>query len=163
MAGGEVAEWLAKQVGGEPFINHILDTFPNLKVKEIRDIQRKFSNAFKHATDRQGVQREDREIIQEFDSSVNDHVLMVGWYDYGAAKLPRPIESQVFEAWYLARYPEKVNPGADLSVVHRFFPNLPSFSKARQHSTLIDGIRKARKLGRVMNDPGTDRRPLILP
>lgn len=28
MAGGEVAEWLAKQAGGEPFTNHILDSFP---------------------------------------------------------------------------------------------------------------------------------------
>jgi hypothetical protein len=87
---------------------------------------------------------------------------MVGWYDYGAAKLARPIESQVFEAWYLARYPEKVNPGADLRVVRRFFPNLSSVSQQRQHSMLIDGIRKARKIGSVMNDPGTDRRDLVL-
>jgi hypothetical protein len=31
MAGGEVAEWLAKQAGGDPFVNHIIETFPDLK------------------------------------------------------------------------------------------------------------------------------------
>ena len=74
MAGGEIAEWLAEQAGGEPFKNHILDTFPNLKIKDIRDAQRKFVNAFKYATEKGGKDREDADILRSFDQTVNEHV-----------------------------------------------------------------------------------------
>ncbi len=161
-AGGEIAEWLAEKAGGEPFKNHILETFPEMDMKQLRDLQRRYSNAFKHATDRNGKDRNDELILAGFDGSVNDATLFIGWYDYGAGGLPRPIEEQVFEAWYLAKHPEKVNPDADVSGLDRVFPNLAAFSTSRQHNRLVDVIRKARKNGRVINGCGTDRRPLIL-
>src|SRR6266404_1994636 len=54
MAGGEIAEQLASNAGAEPFVSHVLRTFPDIDLKEIRTLQRKFSNAFKHATTRDG-------------------------------------------------------------------------------------------------------------
>jgi hypothetical protein len=163
MAGGEIAEWLAEKAGGESFKNHILDTFPDLKIKDIRAIQRKYVNAFKHATALGGRDREDEEILESFDYSVNEHVLFTGWYDYGLAGLPRPIEAQVFEAWYLAKYPEKVAPEANIAGLRRIFPDLSTLSHDRQRVRLGDVIRKTRKNGIVMSDPGTDRRPLVMP
>jgi hypothetical protein len=163
MAGGEIAEWLAEKSGGEPFKNHILDTFVDLQIKDVRAIQRQYVNAFKHATALGGKDRDDEEILRSFDDTVNEHVLLTGWYDYGMAGLPRPIEAQVFEAWYLAKYPEKVSPEANTDGLRRIFPNLAALSDDRQHARMGDVIRKAKKSGIVINDPGTDRRPLIMP
>lgn len=163
MAGGEIAESLVEKGGGEPFKNHVLETFPDMNIKELRDIQRRYSNAFKHATDRQGKDREDESILTSFDGSVNDATLFIGWYDYGAGGFPRPIEAQVLEAWYLAKHPEKVNPDANVSGFDRVFPSLQALSPRRQHERLLDVIKKARKNGTVMSAAGTDRRPLILP
>ena len=163
MAGGEIAEWLAEKGGGEPFKNHVLETFPDMNIKELREIQRRYSNAFKHASDRKGRDREDESVLASFDGTVNDATLFIGWYDYGMSGLPRPIEAQVLEAWYLAKHPEKVNPNANVSGINRVFPNLPALSLHRQHERLLEVIRRTRKNGAVMNDPGTDRRPLLLP
>lgn len=163
MAGGEIAEWLAEKGGGEPFKNHVLETFPDMNMKNLREIQRRYSNAFKHATDRKGQDRDDESILASFDGSVNDATLFIGWYDYGMSGLSRPIEAQVLEAWYLAKHPENVNPDADVSGLNRVFPKLAALSPRRQHERLLEVIRKARKNGIVMNDPGTDRGPLLLP
>jgi hypothetical protein len=162
MAGGEIAERLAKTAGVEPFINHVLDTFPDISMQDARNIQRKYSNAFKHATDKNGLDREDEAILQSFGADVNDHVLFIGWYDFGRSGSPRPIEAQVFEAWYLAKYPEKINP-TESARITKIFPNLPTTSPQRQHQILLKTIRKARKNGFVMKDPGTEPRPLLLP
>jgi hypothetical protein len=50
LGGGEIAEWLAEKAGAQPFKNHIFETFPALKMRDIRAVQRKNWNAFKHAT-----------------------------------------------------------------------------------------------------------------
>jgi hypothetical protein len=81
MAGGEIAEQLASNAGAEPFVSHVLRTFPDIDLKEIRSLQRKFSNAFKHATTRDGQDRQDAEIIKSFDPKINEDVLFIGWHD----------------------------------------------------------------------------------
>lgn len=163
VAGGEVAERVAEQSGGEPFKNHILETFPKMELVEVRRLQRQYSNAFKHATKRNGEDRDDTALLAGFEPSVNEHMLFIGWYDYAMASLPRPIEAQVFEAWYLAKYPEKVNPDeVTPESFERLFPNLRALSPDRQLVKLQDMIRKARKNGVVMQSDGTDRRPLVL-
>jgi hypothetical protein len=154
MAGGELAERLAEIAGVEPFIKHVRNSFPDMDIKRLRDIQRMFSNAFKHAG-----RDQDASILEVFDPAVNEHVLWHGWSDYGRSGLPRPIEAHVFEAWYY----EKFNPNADMSAVNSVFPRLPSLSSQRQHALLLDMIRETRKDGEVMEDPNIDRRPLILP
>jgi hypothetical protein len=163
MAGGEVAERLASNAGAAPFIEHILATFPKRKVGEIRQIQRQFSNAFKHATTRNGEDRNDQEIISSFDPEVNNHTLFVGWHDFMLSGSPTPIEAQVFTAWYFARHPEKINPDVDMSPFEQIFPNLSSAKPRRQLHRLRDVIRKQKKNGAVMEDTRTDRRPLVLP
>lgn len=163
MGGGEIAEWLAEKAGAQPFKNHILETFPDLKMRDIRAVQRKNWNAFKHATTMNGADRDDDAILAAFDPGDNEHMIFIGWYDIGMAGLPRPIESQVFEAWYLAKYPEKVSPYANIAGIRRVFPDLTTLSPNRQHLRLIECIKKYKKNGPIMNDVGTDRRPLVLP
>ena len=160
--GGEIAEWLAQQAGAAPFTTHILENFPDLDIAQIRRAQRKHWNAFKHATTHNGKDRDDASVLSEFEESTNEHLLFVGWYDYGIAGLPLPIEAQVFEAWYFAKYPEKVSPDADISVVQRLFPALAEQSAEMQRASLTEVIRMARKHDDVMADPRTDFRPLVL-
>jgi hypothetical protein len=44
LAGGgcELIEYFAKKAGGEPFTSHILKTWPDLNIKEVRRLQRQF-------------------------------------------------------------------------------------------------------------------------
>ena len=79
------------------------------------------------------------------------------------AGFPRPIEVQVFEAWYLAKYPDKIDADSNRSGIDRLFPALAGQSPERQHTRLNEMIRKSRKNGEVMNDRRTDNRPLVLP
>jgi hypothetical protein len=162
VGGGEIAEWLAEKAGAKTFTSHVLTTFPELTPAAIKWVRRKNWNAFKHATTRQGKDRKDDEILVGFDPNDNEHALFIGWYDYSKAGLPWPIEVQVFEAWYLAKYPEKISPDQDRSGIDYLFPNLAGQSRERQHTLLNEMIIKSRKNEEVMNDPRTDGRPLVL-
>ena len=83
--------------------------------------------------------------------------------EHAYASFPGEIEVQVFEAWYLAKYPEKISPDANRSGIDYLFPDLAGQSPERQHTRLNELIRKSRKNGEVMNDPRSDNRPLVLP
>src|SRR5580658_530315 len=70
-AGGEVAEYLTRKAGVQPFADHALITFPDAKMKEIRDLQHQFSNAFKHATLKGGGDRNDQALLERFNDLQN--------------------------------------------------------------------------------------------
>ena len=163
MAGGEIAEGLAKNAGVAPFLDHITATFPDRKIEDIRNIQRQFYNAFKHMFTRDGKERQDQDVLERFDAAINDHTLFHGWYDLMLSGTSTPVEAQVFQAWYFAKYREKVSPDADMSGIMETFPNLPALPAHRQLDRLRDVIRKTKKNSAVMQDPRTDRRPLVLP
>ena len=133
-AGCEIAEYLTDKAGEKPFSTHALATFLDLKIGEIRQLQNQYWNAFKHARTRGGIEREDRELLERFGDEVNDHTLLIGWHDYQQAVGTLPIEAQIFQAWYFALYPEKLNPGVDTTTHQRLFPVLPSKSRADQKS-----------------------------
>ena len=104
--GGEVAEHLSVRAGKQPFSTQILGQFPDMDRSRLNRIRNKYWNAFKHATTRKGLDRQDEEVIQQFDDGVNDHVLYLGWHDYMLATTSLPIEAQVFQMWYFALYPQ---------------------------------------------------------
>src|SRR5215510_3577682 len=109
-AGCEIAEHLTRKAGEEPFSTHALLTFPDLDIGKIRRLKNQYWNAFKHAQMRDGIEREDSELLERFGDEVNDHTLYIGWHDYMLAVGILPIEAQIFEAWYFALYLEKLNP-----------------------------------------------------
>ena len=111
LAGGgcELIEYYANKAGGEPFTSHVLKTFPDMDIRQVRILQRKFWNAFKHATHQySGEERDDDELLMRFTDEQNDHVLFIGWYDYALATNTMPIEAQVHQAWYIALHPDKL-------------------------------------------------------
>jgi hypothetical protein len=161
-AGCEIAEHLTRKAGEEPFSTHALLTFPDLDHGEIRRLQNQYWNAFKHAQTRDGIEREDSELLERFGDEVNDHTLFVGWHDYMLAVGALPMEAQIFQAWYFALYPEKLNPEVDTRIHQQLFPMLPSKSRADQKRALRQVISSFREDAEVMTHPKTDPRPLML-
>lgn len=103
LAGGgcEVIEFYARKAGAEPFSAHILNTVPDLNIEEMRRVQRKYWNAFKHATRRKEedwIERDDEELLSNFSDEQNDHALFIGWWDYVQATKAMPVEAQSFQA-----------------------------------------------------------------
>jgi len=58
----------------------------------------------------------------------------IGWYDYAQAVNKMPIEAQVHQAWYLALYPEKLDPVFSKEQFESLFPNLKNLTRAKQSS-----------------------------
>lgn len=162
-AGCEIAEHLTRKAGAKPFSTHALATFPDLDIKKIRRLQNQYWNAFKHATTQDGTERADQELLERFSDEINDHTFFVGWYDYGLAVGNLPLEAQVFQVWYFALYPEKLNPEIDTTQYERVFPNLKTMRRADQKKGLGSVIAKFRSEQDIMSHPQTDPRPLILP
>lgn len=142
----------------------LLEQNPDLKIADLRKLQRQHWNAFKHATGKSegSAARADDELLQAFSSRNNDAPLFVGWTDYGNATGMMPIEAQVFVAWYLAKYPAKAAPDNLRDEIDRMFPGLPTQRPAKQRAELVRAIERARKNKIVMADPKTEHRPLVL-
>ena len=161
-AGGEIAEHLTNKAGAKPFSSHAMATFPDMDIKELRRLQRQFWNAFKHATTRDGKERDDRKLLERFNDLQNDHTLFVGWYDYMLAAKSMPVEGQVFQAWYFALYPEKLNPNIDRAQYEAIFPRLRNLSRGAQKKALKKAIAQVRRDKAVMRDRQTDRQRLAM-
>ena len=140
----------------------MLATLPYLDMKELRGLQRQFWNAFKHATTRDGKERDDRKLLERFNDLQNDHTLFVGWYDYMLAVRSMPVEAQVFQAWYFTLYPEKLNPSTDRAQYDAIFPGLRNLSRGAQKKALKKAIAKVRRDKAVMQDRRTDRQRLTM-
>jgi hypothetical protein len=161
--GGEVAETLTQRAGEEPFADHALGVVPDLTRRSLREMRNRYWNAFKHAVDHGGMDRQDEETIANFNDEKNDHVLFVGWYDLMLAAGKMPIEAQAFQAWYFAKFPEKLSEDSDLAPFLEAFPDLNSLSRMDQKARLREMIARSRDIVEVMEDERTDRQPLIMP
>jgi hypothetical protein len=158
----ELLDYHAKKAGGSPFTSHILKTTPDIDIGKIYSLQRKYWNAFKHATTRSGKEREDEELLQGFSDHQNDVALFIGWSDYLQVAGMLPIEAQVQQIWYIALNPERLAPEHSFEPYERTFPNLAKRPRAVQKSMLRQMIEHTRADREVMSDPRTDIRALIL-
>ncbi|MDA9437236.1 hypothetical protein XH88_36795 [Bradyrhizobium sp. CCBAU 51627] len=155
-------EFYAKKVGAQPFTSHVLETFPEMNIQEIRRLQRQFWNAFKHATHQHGgAERDDDELLKGFTDEQNDHALFIGWYDYAVAVSAMPVEAQVHQAWYLAMHPDKLAAQYPSDLYEKVFPNLKGRTRAEQKRMLNEVIARTLKDDAVMSDPATEKGPLV--
>jgi hypothetical protein len=164
--GCELIEVYAKKAGAKPFVSHILETRPDLDIKALKTVQRKYWNAFKHALERHdGDERDDDELLSSFTDEQNDVALFIGWYDYAQATKMMPVEAQVHQIWWIALHPDKLDPkhASKLTrISNKFFPGLRERSRAKQKRMLKKVIERARTNKKLMRDPRTDSRPLVL-
>jgi hypothetical protein len=162
-AGGELADNLALTKGAVPFSAHARAVVPNLDESRLKRVRNQFWNAFKHATTRKGIARDDTSLFERFDDLQNDHMLFIGWYDYAIVAKALPVEAQVFQIWYFALYPEKLDPKLDRTPYKTNFPGLKRLSRKRQKQALRDIIAQTRKDRAIMHHRLTERTPLIAP
>lgn len=165
LAGGgcEIIEYYAKKAGREPFISNILKAHPDLEIRKIRQLQRKYWTAFKHATHvNSHEERDDDRLLAQFSDEQNDHVLFIGWYDYASATQMMPVEAQVHQAWYLALHPTKLDQKHSLKPYENLFPDLRTKARVVQKQMLNAVIVSTRADKNVMADPRTDSRSLVL-
>ena len=160
--GAEIADFLAKNVERTPFSQHALDTFPEMNVNELVKLRNKYWNAMKHALAHNGKIRSDDELLAAFDDVQNDHILFIGWYDYANAVGRLPIEAQMFQAWYFANYPEKLDNATSPESFARLFPGILKVRRSEKKRQLRRKIAWARTQSDVMQDARTERRKLIL-
>lgn len=160
--GCELIEHYAKTAGAQPFSSHALETFPEMKIQDIRRLQRQFWNAFKHATHQYGGgERDDDALLARFTDEQNDHALFIGWYDYAATANAMPVEAQVHQAWYLALHPDKLATQYPSNLYEHVFPSLSKRTRAEQKRMLNEVIARTRTDDAVMGDPATEKGALI--
>jgi hypothetical protein len=164
LAGGgcELIEYYAQKPGAEPFFSHIVKTYPSKGHNELKNLQRQFWNAFKHATHRYGDERDDDELLSRFIDEQNDALLYIGWYDYAQVTGKLPIEAQAHQAWYIALHPEKLSESYSSEDYEQLFPNVCNQPRAKQKRMLVEAIEHARGTKDVMSHPATEKRSLIL-
>ena len=159
--GTELAAFLADQSDQTSFTEHALMTFPEMKTGELVSLRNKYWNAMKHARSRDGSLRDDQDLMDAFDDEKNDHVLFIGWHDYGLAVGVLPIEAQAFQAWYFSCYPDKVQV-ADRQKYIDLFPGIREADRTSRKKMLRRKIDWAKKQKHVMLDGKTERRKLVL-
>ena len=164
LAGGgcELIEYYAKEAGAKPLTSHMMEVMPDIDINEVRKQQRQYWNAFKHAAHQSGKERNDNDLLAQFSDVQNDHALFIGWFDYALTMNVLPIEAQAHQVWYIALYPEKLDPKHSIDRYAQVFPNLRSKSRADQKQMLKDAIKRARSDPSMMDDDRTEKRDLVL-
>jgi hypothetical protein len=155
----ELIEFYAKKFSGRAILS-LATLAPNTDFTKLRELQRQYWIAFKHATE-QGKpeqERDDDELLKHFTDEKNDLTLVIGWADYHRATGTIPIEAQVQQAWYFALHPEK---HASPELAQKIFPDLRTKTRAEQKRALNECIEAARTQ-KTMVASETERRPLVL-
>ena len=164
-AGAEIAEGLSAIAGKPTYQSLRLEGMPEIKASDFRSLRNQYWNAFKHIEDRKGRPRADDELLASFSEDENTIRLFMGWFDFGVAGNPLPIAAQVFQAWFLALDPSKINTEHGKSLrngLERHFPNLPNIGRHQQHRRLLRMIDRYKTDREFASDERTDQRPLIL-
>jgi hypothetical protein len=137
---------------------------PDVDFAKLRQLQRQYWIAFKHATEqaKPSEERDDDELLQQFTDENNDLALVIGWADYHRATGKLPIEAQVQQVWYFALYPEKHGDPELAKKSLMVFPNLRTQSRAEQKRRLNACIDATRMNKETMSSPGAEQRSLVL-
>jgi hypothetical protein len=161
--GGELIEAIAAANNLRPFSTHVLENMPDLDIKRVRTLQRRYWNAFKHMNERGGQPRDDSEILGSFNDNANDAALFIGWHDYYAVTGRIPLPVQVFQLWWFSLNEARLAEGADLDTIRKLFPNIMRDSRAEQKRRLRRIIEKYRADAKTLADPRTEKNPLCFP
>jgi hypothetical protein len=153
---GELLEKLARLQGVNPFSTHILEQQPNLDEGRLRFIRNQFWNAFKHISRKDGLPRDDGDIMNAFEDSQNDAALFVAWRDYQAVTGKLPVAAQVFQVWWYSLNETKLGPLADIERIRSLFPNINLQDRSEQKRRLRRTYEKWRNDDALLSDPRTE-------
>ncbi|MBU1211051.1 MAG: hypothetical protein KJ587_07245 [Alphaproteobacteria bacterium] len=122
--------------------------------KAIKKIASHGRNFFKHADN------DPEDVLEDFDDTLNDHVLIAATMDYSVLASSKPMEVQLYPLWYFAVYPEKLllpamNDIRDAS--DQLFPGLSSAPRDRQKAAGLSALVQSLRDKSLMSHPSTDR------
>lgn len=159
----EHASYLAKESGSGVFNDHILATFPEKTIKEIRKLRNRDWNVIKHSYENDGSPKDTPSELDGFGDETNDHALFLVWHDFSQSGQPLPVAAQVFQVWYLEMYPEKLDPTHEKSIGRtNLFGNLGGLPRAEAKQRLRQLISEASHDQNIIGHSKTDNRPLVL-
>ena len=127
-------------------------------VLEGKDLKRDYINSpyrnfFKHADE-----DADRTLESLPDTEV-EAVLFLAVEDYIRLNRQSPVQLQVYQLWYLAKYPDKLDPtvaGEHLDVVNQCFPNLSLLPRDEQLALGVRMLAHVAENRVLCEDPRTE-------
>jgi len=152
-ASSEVLDALCKNEGKLRFREQ-MSSANKMSEKAINRIASHGRNFFKHAD------RDPDAVLDDFDDTLNDHVLIAATMDYSVLASSKPMEVQLYPLWYFGVYPEKlmlpdmqhIKDAAD-----QMLPGLAAQPRKKQkaagHSALVCSLRDKT----LMDHPFTDK------
>ncbi|WP_254701294.1 hypothetical protein [Neorhizobium galegae] len=159
--GSEIIEGLAEQASIETLSTHILKTFPDIDYRKIKRLRNQYWNAMKHFYQQDGkTARDDEALMGDFTDVANDAVLFQGWLDYLLLVKRIPVEAQVFQAWWYATNPSRMNPDSDASGWQAVFPGIEKQPRQEQKRRLRRVAERWRTDSNILSDPRTEVGPL---
>lgn len=154
----EIIEKLVDISGKKPISNFLLNSLPHLDLCKFYAARNLYWNAFKHLNDRNGKPRkEDVDVITNFTDKDNDAILFTAWFDYMQATGRLPVSAQVFQLWFYALKPDKLDPyHASTPAILEIFPNLNRADRKEQKRRLNRTIERYRNKKELISDPRTE-------
>lgn len=149
----EVIDVLCRKAGIASFSVQARENVPDGKDLK-RYINSPYRNFFKHA------ETDSDEILPPLPDSQVEGVLFLAVEDYIRLNGKSPVQLQVFQLWYLAKHPEKLDAAvADewMKEVTSAFPGLPSLSRDAQLKLGAQVLAHAAGDQELANDPRTER------
>lgn len=160
----EHASFMAKSAGKETFNEHILSTFPEMNIKNVRKIRNRMWTAIKHSHDLRKSPINVPSELADFSDTTNDHTLFIVWYDFAHSGQPLPIGAQVFQVWYYELYPDTLSQEYVEENGHTdLFSNLLELDRIEQKRLLREQIELAITDNDLLQHLKTDSRPLLMP
>lgn len=150
----EVIDVLCRKAGIDSFSIQARENVPEGKDLKYNYINSPYRNFFKHADS------DSEKTLAPLPDSQVEGVLFLAVEDYIRLNGRSPVQLQVFQLWYLAKHPEKLDAavaGEIMEGVARAFPGLPSLSRDARLALGAQVLAHAAGDNELANDPRTER------
>lgn len=162
--GSELIEGLAETVNIPTLSTHILQTFPEFSVADIKRRRNEYWNAIKHfyTLGKKPLPRKDELLLAGFSDEANDAPLFMGWLDYLLLTNRLPVEAQVFQIWWYALNENALKPGTNNMPHRSAFPEIICADRLEQKRQLRCKIEEYRYNQVLLTHPKTENGPLMI-
>lgn len=150
----EVIDVLCRKSGIDSFSIQARENIPEGKDLKYSYINSPYRNFFKHADS------DSEKTLAPLPDSQVEGVLFLAVEDYIRLNKRSPVQLQVFQLWYLAKHPEKLDAavaGEMMEHVASIFPGLPTLSHDAQVALGAQVLAHAVGDKELANDPRTER------
>ena len=149
----EVIDVLCRNAGIESFSVQTRENVPTGKDLKINYVNFPYRNFFKHAD------TDSEKTLPPLPDWQVEGVLFLAVEDYVRLNGRSPVQFQVFQLWYLAKYPAKLSPGVSDVLTQEIaaaFPGLTSLPRDAQLAQGDQMLEKAARDQHLAGDPKTE-------